>query len=60
MSLMYVMTYLLNMSLKLSLIKYWNIEALESPYGMKQYSKWPEMVLKAVFHIYPSLMHTKL
>lgn len=42
-----------------SLRRYWNTAGVEdSPYGFSQYSKWPDVVLKAVFHSSPSWIQT--
>lgn len=42
------------------MLLHWNIAGAEDcPYGIRQYSKWSEVVLKVVLHLFPSQICTK-
>lgn len=50
-----------SMSCRTSLTKQWNASGTkDSPYGITQYLKGPEVVLKVVFHSSSSWMQTRL
>lgn len=55
------MKKLQTMSRSTLLMKHWKTAGVqESPYGITQYSLWPEVVPEAVFHLSPSLIWMRL